>query len=42
MEVKARLLGEPVFDFLPFVGRVVIGNAVDETLYWIELEGTKN
>jgi hypothetical protein len=28
MEVKARMLGEPVFDFLLLVGRVVIGNAV--------------
>jgi len=28
MEVKARLLGEPVFDFLLFVGRVVVGNAL--------------
>jgi hypothetical protein len=42
MDVNARTLGEPVFDFLLLVGRVVVGNAVDEILPWIELEGDQN
>ena len=33
MEVEARMFGEPVFDFLFFVGRVVVGNAVDVQMF---------
>ena len=32
MEAKARMFGEPVRDFLFFVGRVVVGDAVDVEL----------
>ena len=33
MEVEAWVFGDPVFDFLLFVGRVVVGNAVDVQMF---------
>jgi hypothetical protein len=33
MEVEARMFGEPVFNFLFLVGRVVVGNAVNVQLF---------
>ena len=33
MKMEARMFGEPILDFLLFVGRVVIGNAVDVQMF---------
>ena len=35
MEVEARMFGEPVFNFLFLVGRVVVGNAVNVQLFGV-------